>query len=133
MIIVAVARVSGAYIHHAIIDVQWLVFLHDVEANIAIIMVSITAFRSLLGLKARRSHENKKRAWYWYGQKPMFRKENKNSSLDSNEDQFPSIPDTTLTGIRTFIWGNQDTQMMASRIKGTDSMSSGGSSTQMAE
>lgn len=126
MIIIAIVRISGARIHHTTnIDVQWQTFWNDIEGTVAVIMVSITAFRSLLGVKALKSREKKEQARYWYRRKLLFRKESKNSSVDSNEDQLPAIPGPTLTGIRTLIRGNRDSETIASRINEADPVSVG--------
>lgn len=114
MIITAIVRISGARILHKNIDVQWQTFWTNVEGAVAVIMVSITASRSLLGVQAQKSREKKEQASYWYRRKLLFRKENKSSSVDSNEDQLPAIPGPTLTGIRTLTRGNQDSETMAS-------------------
>lgn len=111
MIIVAMVRISGLRIGGTNIDIQWQIFWHDVEANIAVIMVSVTAVRSLLGLKAVKSREKKERVWYSHCRKLLFREEHEN--LDGG--QLPSIPGATLTGIRTFIRGNRDSNWMISR------------------
>lgn len=58
MIIIAGIRVFGFNIKNTYIAVWWL-FWHQTEASIAIIMVSTTAFRSLLGLKAQKAQKKK--------------------------------------------------------------------------
>lgn len=117
MIMIAIVRISGVKV------LLWILFWLEIEATVAVIMVSITAFRSLLGMKAIRSREKKERAGYWYRQQRQS-KEKIDSSSDSNEVQLPSIPGATLTGIRTLIRGTGDSETVASRIDETDITSS---------
>ena len=113
MNVIAIVRISGLRILPKNIDVHWALFLQEMEATIAAIMVSITAVRSVLGLKATKSREQKAR-WYSDRRKVLFRKENKNSESELN-DQFPSVSGAILTGMRTFIRANSGSKMMASR------------------
>lgn len=62
MIIIAIARISGFRLNKTDI-VVWEPFWLQVEAAVALITVSITAFRSFLGIKALKgTRETKKRA-----------------------------------------------------------------------
>lgn len=65
MIIIAIVQVSDFLKNHNIEPV-WAIFWHQVEAAVAIITVSITAFRSLLGIKALKARERKKRERSWF-------------------------------------------------------------------
>ena len=48
------------------IDVQWNVFWQIVEANVAVTVVSLTAFRSLYGMKTlQRERKNRERFEPW--------------------------------------------------------------------
>lgn len=120
MIITAIVRISGLRLSNKSIDVQWEVFFQQVEASVSVITVSLTAFRSLLGLKALKSREKKDRAWYSYRRMALLKKGRKTSESELNGEQLPSIPSATLTGMRTFIRGNRDsksdpTDLMTSR------------------
>lgn len=108
MIIIAIVRVSGLHKNHNI-DPVWTVFWHQVEAAVAIITVSITAFRSLLGIKALKSRERKirERSWFSHHQRKLRARYFQKSTQDEPTlGQLPSIPAATLTGIRTFINDN---------------------------
>ena len=107
MIIIAIVRVSG-FLKNNTIDPVWVIFWHQVEGAVAIITVSITAFRSLLGIKALKARERKKRerSWFSHHQKLRARYFQKSTQDESKSGQLPSIPGATLTGIRTFINGN---------------------------
>lgn len=52
MILISFVRIFGLLHYNNFINVKWLLFWHEVEATVATIMVSITAFRELLGIKA---------------------------------------------------------------------------------
>lgn len=110
MIITAIVRVSGLRLGNIMIDVQWEVFFQQVEASVSVITVSLTAFRSLLGLKARESREKKQRVWYSYQRIILLKKGRKTSDSELRGDQLPSIPSATMTGMRTFIRGNRDSK-----------------------
>lgn len=123
MIVIAIVRVTGVRVHENL-DTQWSIFWGEVEAIVAVIMVSITAFRSLLGLKVLKSREAKERAWYYYRRKLAFQKDNKKSNFNSRGNWLPAIPGATVTGIRTRIWGERDSKTLDSGVSETDLISS---------
>ncbi len=102
MIIITAVRVLG-FNMKSTYNVLWGLFWHQAEAAIAIIMVSITAFRSLLGLKAQKAQEKKAKERYWYTHRPkLLAYFNKTTEDKSESAQLPSLPGATLTGMRTF-------------------------------
>lgn len=110
MIIIAIVRVSSLRALSKNIDVQWLVFWQQLEASVAVIMVSITAFRSLLGIKASKEREKKARFQYWYQE----RVHNQNRGYEElGPDYCSSTPGTTLTDIRTYTLGDQHSTSIA--------------------
>lgn len=128
MIITAIVKISGLFAStssYRIADMTWEIFWQFMEACIAVIMVSLTAFRSLFvvhGSGARRSP-----------QKLSLRKRVLNSRIargrkraagnDSEETEgFPEIPRATLTGMRTFIRGErvEGSVMMSERSSYTE-------------
>ena len=115
MMVIAIARISTLRIRPRNIDVHWALFWQEIEATIAVIMVSITAVRSLLGLKALKSREQKAR-WYSDRRNFLIRKANKRSESELNDHQLPSVPGATLTGMRTSIRANSGAKIMASRV-----------------
>ena len=68
------------------------------EGAVAIIMVSITAFRSVLGIKVLKARDKKKKERSWFSHRPKL--------LARYFKKQPSIPGAILTGMRTFIHGN---------------------------
>lgn len=107
MIIITAVRVLGFKIKSTY-NVLWGLFWHQSEAAIAIMMVSITAFRSLLGLKAQKAREEKAKERYWYTHRPklLAKYSNKTTEDESESSQLPSIPGAAPTEIRTFVDGN---------------------------
>ena len=101
MIVVAVVRMSGIRTAESI-DETWEVFWQCTEACIAVTMVSLTAFRSLFVANAS-SREKKSKTPYkerlWYPRK--------RSRESQDIESLPSVPSATLTGMRTFIRGNE--------------------------
>ena len=119
---IAIIRIAGLRIRGTNIDVQWEVFWQEVEATVSVTMVSITAFRSLFGIKALKAREKKYRPWYSYREKLFSRQKKK--SIDSSSDggdELPQIPGATMTGMRTFIRGDRGvrTMMMGSEANET--------------
>lgn len=100
MIIIAIVRISGVSHKKTAVDIVWELFWLGMEAAIAVIMVSVTAFRSLLGIKSQKAREKRRQS------KPLVRYFKKTPQNESDLVELPSIPGATLTGIRTFINGS---------------------------
>ena len=92
------------------VDVQWNVFWQMVEASIAVFVVSLTAFRSLYGMKTLQQ-QKKKRYEPWlasYRKNLLSRKKQRKvdefgDTISDGHYSLPSIPGATMTGIRTVI------------------------------
>ncbi|KAL8724605.1 MAG: hypothetical protein Q9166_007852 [cf. Caloplaca sp. 2 TL-2023] len=94
------------------IDIQWNLFWQITEASVAVTVVSLTAFRSLYGIKTlQQEQKNKKRYGPWFS---SFRENMLNRRKQRRVDEFgdtipdehyslPSIPGATLTGMRSII------------------------------
>ena len=101
MTVFACVRFSGTH-PHANIAQSWEYFWLEVEACVAVIMVSLCVFRSVLVSEARRARIQKGRQWYH----PTAAKwRNRNKSSDGNDDlnNLPTVPSATISGMRTFI------------------------------
>lgn len=101
MAIIAIIRVSR--IHSvAGIDMVWEFFWQTMEGCVAVLMASITAFRTVFASHGTR--ESGEKRWvpsYTWIQRARERKwKNKNNA---DGDQLPSIPRALMTGMRTFI------------------------------
>lgn len=112
MTFTALVRRAGLK-YHGTFDMVWLFTWHHIEACVAVIMISITAFRSIYVssqqvARARKQHANEK-PWYSSPVAAIRRKR----ALDRKDEEFvaslPTIPSATLTGMRTFIQGGRRT------------------------
>jgi hypothetical protein len=74
MAVTTIVRMSGMTIAGPSMDVQWIFYWQEVETTIAVIMVSITAFRSLFGIKTTQTREKKQQAWYSYCDRLLARR-----------------------------------------------------------
>lgn len=123
MIISAIVQISGIRAPSHAIDVTWELFWQIVEACIAVIMVSLTAFRSLFiahgaaALRYNRGNPNP-------GVRHRFDSRNfwrKRVSDDSEESQrLPRIPRATMTGLRTFIRGETTEESAARSVRSSN-------------
>lgn len=125
MMISTIVKLSGIHAPTNNLDITWGIFWQIVEACIAVIMVSLTAFRSLFvahGAGARSPP-----------QKPSLRKRLLNSRIavgrkraagDDSEDAegLPDIPRATMTGIRTFIQGDQADGSVTKSLRSGDTV-----------
>lgn len=108
MMIICIVKISGIRASTNTMDMTWEMFWHFMETCIAVIMVSLTAFRSLFVAQWSGVHSPP--------DKPSLRKrlltlgivvrKNRAGESDSKETEgLPEIPHATLTGMRTFIRG----------------------------
>ena len=107
MAIIAIIRISGIRLPAGEPDIIWLAFWQQQECSIAVIMVSLTAFRSLFVVDASRQVRRPKYTpSYWKKKKMAWNRHKTSSDLnDPNFGNLPAIPSATMTGLRTFIRG----------------------------
>ena len=106
MIIIACIRISGFRVHGSY-GYTWQAFWMEFEACTAVIMVSLTAFRSLFVAEgSRRSEEKRGRAWY-SSSVARLRRGKRSDGAERDLESLPKIPGASLTGMRTFIRGPQ--------------------------
>ena len=108
MIIVAIVRIAGMRKRGGV-DIVWLAFWSQQECSIAVLMVSVSAFRSLfvpspasppIPRQQRYSPSEKKRR--------VLRRRPDPDLYDTHETNgLPPIPSATLTGMATVIRGNR--------------------------
>ena len=84
-----------------------------VEICVAVIVVSITAFRSLFIFEAKRSRERKPSP-KWSSKEKLWRR--KGLGEYQTYEGLPSIPSATLSGLRTLFSGGPQTSSKASNI-----------------
>ena len=104
MVIIAIIRIAGIRLENGTVDIVWLASLEQQECSIAVIMVSVSAFRSLFVANTTTNPSPKP-----YKSPPHWRKRFLQKEGVSTEDswetgaQLPEIPSATLTGMRTII------------------------------
>ena len=105
MAVCAITRMAGIHLKGGIVDIVWLAFWQQQECSIAVIMFSMTAFRSFfVGGSIKPAKAHKGRTTYWRN-KNLFRRFPR--PLDEEDSHvLPVIPSATLTGMRTLIDGS---------------------------
>ena len=118
IVIVAIVQISGEISANHQIDLQWELFWQQIEASISIIVVSITSFRTLLGMRAQKKRQQSEKRWerlQSYRERLLRKALRRNpADHDGNADRLPSIPSATLTGMRTLINGGKSEKVFAS-------------------
>lgn len=106
MVLAGTTRYSGYHLRVNSVDATWLICWIYLEASIAIIMASITAFRTLFargGSDPRAINERHKVPILYPIRKRFLRKTDWEAT---DREHLPKIPSATLTGINTFIYNN---------------------------
>ena len=111
MIIVSIVRISGVYLPDGSVDIVWLAFWMQQECSIAVIMVSVSAFRSFFVAKAAqtpdRGSPEETPGYKWHLRR---RPTPEGSDLETSYG-LPQIPSATLTGMRSAIWDMRMSRM----------------------
>lgn len=129
MFAICLVRTTGEEIHGnagTTVDVQWNVFWQITEASVAVTVVSLTAFRSLYGIKTLQQEQHDKKRfvpWSSSNRRNLFSRKKKRvdqfgDTITDDRYSLPSIPRATLTGMRTFIGGGKtakSTQALSTR------------------
>ena len=117
MIVIAFVRVTTYHIEVEqkntgpvqVVDLTWVLFWLYVEACIAVIVVTLSAFRSIfVAHKSRlREDQDRNRRWYMNKKNPMVPAwQRRKLGLESKDmDQLAKVPWAKLTGMSTFISG----------------------------
>ena len=106
MVALCVVRIAGMRLpQHNAIDFLWSIFWAQLNGCVAILLISITAFRSLFVVDGSRNSGEKKplntsREKFW---------RRRQASNEKPDMGLPMIPRAMLTGMRTFIGGPRDT------------------------
>lgn len=128
MIIIASVRVLGFHIRNTYV-VVWAIFWAQTEAAIAVMMVSTTAFRSLLGLKAQKAQKKELEERYWIARHPQQLQARSINKKKATEDEFeyeqflPIRGATPTTGMRASttegerIWDKSMAMEMANQFE----------------
>ena len=102
-IILSIVRIAGAQYPASSIDPAWMVFWLQLEAAVAVIIVSITSYRSLfvkyrsMDKKSPRYHKTSYKRKLWNREKQ-----------EPKGVEMPTLPNPTLTGMRTIIGRGRD-------------------------
>ena len=100
-IIISIIRLAGGGSGNGGIDTAWVLFWYDIEAAIAIIIVSVTAFRALFvahkAMKYRSPAENASTSWNFWSRK----------SKGSRSKEPLEMPTPMLGVVRTHIRGSE--------------------------
>ena len=116
MVLVTIVRVAGLRPRGiGSVDIVWLVFWQQQECSIAVLMVSVSAFRSLFvpspaqppaPKQQRHSPSEKSRR--------LLRRRPDADLYDTHEtNRLPQIPNATLTGLATVIGGDRQSEETA--------------------
>lgn len=99
MIITAIVKISGLRDSRGAFNMVWVMFWHYAEGCIAVLMISLTAFRSLfVSQNPSPPRPNIPPSW---SSKLRLRRARQDQDLQWSD--LPSIPPATLTGMRTYI------------------------------
>lgn len=112
MVIIAIARMSGINLTNGAVDIVWLAFWQQQECSVAVIMISISAFRSLFVVSASKRPSPKAFS------KPRYRSRLYLKFAGSDKDTgfgLPQIPRATLTGMGSLIRDDGQSEDLVSR------------------
>lgn len=93
--ITAIIKVAGGNINNGQVDSAWAIFWLQAEAAVAVIVVSISAFRALFVAHRASKHQSP-------GQDGSTSRSIWNKKLRSRNN-LPEVPSPTFTGVRTYI------------------------------
>lgn len=100
MVVIAIVR-SSRVSHGPDLNTLWQSLWQIVESCIALIMASITAFRSIFVSERHREHVQKRWAYSW---RKRAKQRKLRRAIDAWEgDQLPSIPHATFTTMRRYL------------------------------
>lgn len=106
MVLIAIIRTSHYRIHGTSVDITWLMFWVYIEACIATIMGSLTAFRTLFlrkGDNASAKIEKNPAQWPYYFQRRVRLAKQSTDLENIDHEQLPRIPSPMLTDMRAYI------------------------------
>ena len=103
VVIVACIRFSGIHARGSSI-LTWEYFWLEIEACVAVCMVSLTGFRSVFASDAASVNRGKATPWY---SSTVTRLRRRKKAEDHDLEKLPAIPPATLSGMRTFIRGSE--------------------------
>lgn len=93
--VTAIIKVAGGNLSHGQVDSAWVIFWLQAEAALAVVMVSITAFRALF--VAHQASKQLSPAQHTSTSKSIW------SRKERISNDFPAAPSPSFTGVRTHI------------------------------
>jgi hypothetical protein len=119
MAITASVRVSGLKFYGTF-DEVWMFLWQQIEACVAVAMISLTAFRSVFVASAasRARMEGVQKPWYSSTVEAIKRRRQQQARDKEEMRGLPTIPGATLTGMGTFIQGVHRTTSLNSTSDG---------------
>lgn len=105
MVLASTTRYAGYHLRAHSIDAIWLIFWIFLEASIAIIVASITAFRTFFARRGSDPRGIKKRPKV-RNLYPIRKRLLRKTDWEATDGDLPKIPSATLTGINTFIYNS---------------------------
>jgi hypothetical protein len=112
MAVVAIVKACGLVMKTPLglpaFDTAWQYLFQQIEASIAVCLVSLTAFRQLFISHGPNRERSSSKSWYASTIEGL--KSHKRKAEDEGFGELPSIPSATLSGVRTFIQGGQRTR-----------------------
>lgn len=118
LVMVCLAIIRASKINGAVgVDIPWEFFWQFMEAAVAVLMGSLTVFRTLLSSKTGASDEHHqaaagarpwphaRRAYYVFSSVGRKRRRG-DVDLEATHNDLPGVPGATMTGLRTFIRRN---------------------------
>ncbi len=112
MVVVAIVRMSGYRIHgvgiNGSLDTTWSFFWVYIEACVATIMASITAFRSLFVQGSAGVPDEEKNTKTFHFPRELLQRKICRSGWEVDREQSPKVASATHTGVETFIY-HEDT------------------------
>jgi len=123
MVLIAIIRISQVHIKTYNI---WATFWQQLEGCVAILMVSLTAFRTLFVSSSHRSRQREQRFSHsdqrsWYRYKNSRERDGRAMGRARIEIMLFSA---TLTGMRTFIRGSPRTSFVPAYVRHTNGLGS---------
>lgn len=119
MIIIAIVRISSIRLPDHATDIVWAIFWQQVEACTAVIMVSLSAFRSFFVTHESRLCKDRIRNRHWYMSKKKasaWRRKMLQSESEEMDHHLPQIPRATMTGMSTVIRGGESNESRMSSL-----------------
>jgi hypothetical protein len=121
MVIVAIIRVSGIH-YHGKFDNTWIFMWQQVEACIAVTMLSLTAFQSVF-VAAKPSLNNHKANPWVPSTRRLLARYRKSAASDKKCLDEVVVPSATLTGLSQVFIHPKPTQSMEENITSNNSPS----------